>query len=375
MAVFTTSESIIMGIYRVTKQSNDAALSATSLADLELWAELVRRDHPFLGQLQLQPDGKYQTRSTSLDAATGEVVRCLADGFRRIPADEFPMMYCAWGRCRVGSTALANLFGSAGLPSFFQPVKAVFRNVLTGGERAPWQLPSAADEPHVFCKDVGGPYLLAECLYIPLQMLLEAGYPADRLHLIMLDRDPARSLASWFTKWSDRVARDVLVRNFVVASLNAFRIAAYAMRHGVAVSHYIHEASKAPTQAAAALFRHLGLADRYTPNAVTDWRGVEAFDTEKSRLIFSKEPAVYFVAGVHHAAPTYSYQPRGLGSVTESDLDLLDRMGVPALYRACADACASELDLPAAVAETVFGAAATADESETQQHFQIVPVA
>jgi hypothetical protein len=51
-------------------------------------------------------------------------------------------------------------------------------------------LPHAAVEPHIFCKDVGGPYLMAECLYIPLQMLIEAGYPADRLHLIMLDRDP-----------------------------------------------------------------------------------------------------------------------------------------------------------------------------------------
>src|SRR5260221_3690226 len=146
--VFTTSESPMMAFSRVPRQSNDAALSAKSLADLELWAELVRRDHRFLGQLQLQPDGKYQTRAMSLDAATGEVVRCLAEGFRRVPADEFPMMYCAWGRCPIGSTALAHPVGSAGLPSFFPPVKAVFRNVLTDSERAPSQLPSPAHEMH-----------------------------------------------------------------------------------------------------------------------------------------------------------------------------------------------------------------------------------
>src|SRR5260221_1017062 len=142
--VFTTSESTIMGIYRVTKQSNDAALSATSLADLELWAELVRRDHPFLGQLQLQPDGKYQTRAMSLDAATGEVVRCLAEGFRRGPADEISMMYCALGRCPDASTAPANLFRSTGFPSFLQTRNAGFPNVRTPTVPAPWQLPSSS---------------------------------------------------------------------------------------------------------------------------------------------------------------------------------------------------------------------------------------
>jgi hypothetical protein len=353
------------------KQSNDKGLPASSLATLERWAELVRRDSPSLATLPLMPDGKYQTHAMSLDDATRDVARCLAEGFQQIAADAFPMMYCAWGRCRVGSTALANLFGAAGLPSFFQPVKAVLRNVLTDSGCVPWQLPSAAVEPHIFCKDVGGPYLTAECLYIPLQMLIEAGYPADRLHLIMLDRDPSRSLASWLTKWSDRVPRDVLVSNFVVASLNALRVETYARRQGVATSHYIHEASKAPVQASAALFRHLGLEHRYSATAVTDWGGVEAFDTEKSRLIFTKEPSVYFVAGVHRAAPTYGYQPRGLGSVTDGDLDLLDRMGVPALYRACADACASELDLAASAAEAVFG---PVSESDAQKMLETVPV-
>jgi hypothetical protein len=178
-----------MSIFRVYKQSRDKGLTASSLAELERWAELVRRDSPALTTVPLIPDGKYQTRAMSLHAATRNVARCLAEGFQQVATDAFPVLYCGWGRCRVGSTALANLFGAAGLPSFFQPIKAVLRNVLTDSRCLPWQLPHAAVEPHIFCKDVGGPYLMAECLYIPLQMLIEAGYPADRLHLIMLDRD------------------------------------------------------------------------------------------------------------------------------------------------------------------------------------------
>src|SRR5919197_1521137 len=60
-----------------------------------------------------------------------------------------------------------------------------------------------------------GPYVLAESLFNPLQALIEAGYPPNRLHAIILDRAPASSLASWLDKWSDRAPQSTLVYNYV----------------------------------------------------------------------------------------------------------------------------------------------------------------
>ena len=95
-------------------------------------ADLVRRQHPSLDTMLLQPDGKYQTRTVALDTLMREATDCLAEGFRHRPAEDFPTLYCAWGKCRVGSTPLTNLFGLAGMPSYYQPLKVILRHALVG---------------------------------------------------------------------------------------------------------------------------------------------------------------------------------------------------------------------------------------------------
>jgi hypothetical protein len=138
-------------------------IAAGSFAPLQRIADLLRRDDPALADLALEPDGRYQMAPTTLARLTREVTECLARGFRTRAADEFPMLYCAWGKAPVGSTALINLFGVAGQLAYFQPVKALLRNSLAGEAPEPWLPPLAADHPHLVSKDVAGPYLLAEC--------------------------------------------------------------------------------------------------------------------------------------------------------------------------------------------------------------------
>ncbi len=229
-------------------------ISSTSAADIERLADLIRRQHPSLDAILLQPDGEFQTRSVALDVLMREVRECLAEGFRDRPAEDFPLLYYAWGRCRVGSTAMTNLFGVSGMPSYFQPVKAILRHALTGRAGAPWIIPSAADQPHIFGKETAGPYVPAESLFLPLQLLIEAGYPPDKIHFIMLDRDPASSLASWLEKWSDRTSEGTLTRNFVIATMNTLRVESYAMRQGIPITHYVYEASKEAAQSVRILF-------------------------------------------------------------------------------------------------------------------------
>jgi hypothetical protein len=322
-------------------------------AEFERMAELVRRDDPSLARVMLEADGSYQTRTMRFDDLMRDVVACLADGLKRRGSDEFPTFHYAWGKSRVGSTALANLFGVAGLPSFYQPVKAVMRQCLKGEPGVPLVPHDVAQHAHIFAKETAGPYMLAECLIIPFQAMLEAGYPADKLRLIILDREPASSLASWINKLSCRVPEKLLVRHYVLATLNTVRVENYLKRMGVAVTHYVHEASKEPTESARALFARLGLTDRFKTDAVTDWRGMGA-ELKDAKVVFPTEPKIYDVPGLHASSGT-AYRYNKGGALSAENTALIARFGIPEIYRASADACARDLGMSRATADRLFG--------------------
>ena len=331
------------------------SIPPTSADETERLADLVRRQHDSLDTMLLPPAGQFQTRTVALDTLTQEVSDCLAGAFRHRHAEDFPMLYCAWGKCRVGSTPLTNLFGVAGLPSYLQPLKASLRDALDGRSLTPWMIPSAKDQPRIFSKETAGPYSLAESLFMPLRPLIEAGYPPNRMHAIILDREPASSLASWLEKWSDRVPESTLIHNYVVAALNALRVQSYAWRQGIPVTHYVYEASREAVSSVRVLFDRLGLSDRFADDAVTDWRETGQLHSEGSRIIFPKEPAFYTPAGIHGSDTAYRYHARGTTALSETQLSLLKRCGVDDLYRASVDACVRDLRLDTATSERLFG--------------------
>ncbi|MBR0689452.1 FAD/NAD(P)-binding protein [Bradyrhizobium manausense] len=327
----------------------------TSVEETDRLADLVRRDHPSLATMALAPDGKYQTRSAALDELMREVRDCLGETFRHWAPEDFPTLYCAWGRCRVGSTALTNLFGVAGMPSYFQPVKVVLRHRLLGNAGESWAAPTATEHPHIFSKEMAGPYVLAESLFLPLQPLIEAGWPADKLHMIMLDRDPASSLASWLEKWSDRVPEDRLIQNYVISSLNALRVESHARRHGVPVTHYVYEASKDATGSVRKLFDRLGLGERFTEGAVTDWKERGQIETKGSGVTFLSEPKIYTVVGLHGSDTAYRYRSRKTASLSEAQLEVIGRYGIDDMYRTSVAACIRDLALDTDTAARLFG--------------------
>jgi hypothetical protein len=329
-------------------------MSMASEAEFARMVELVRSDHPSLRNVVLEPDGRYQTRRLTLDALMGEVTLCLADGFRRRGSDELPTLYCAWGKSRVGSTALANLFGHAGMPAYYQPVKAIMRQCLKGEAGVPLDPPAASVQPRAFSKETAGPYMLAECLIVPFEALIEAGYPADKLNLIVLDREPASSLASWINKLSCRVPKELLVRHYVLSVLNTLRVEAYARRVGASVTHYVYEASKEPEASARALFARLGLSDLFDADSVINWRDTEQTEATNSKVVFPTEPRIYDVPGLHHSDTAYRYQTGGTGCLSEADLDMITSFGIPQIYRASTQACAHDLGMSEATAARLF---------------------
>jgi len=313
------------------------------MPDLLRISELIITDHLALSEMVLTPNSRYQTRSLTGDALRHRVAERLAAGLRnRDPAD-LPTIIYAWGKARVGSTALTNLFGLAGIPAYYQPVKAIVRQVLMGCDGPPWTLPSRRLHSHIFAKETAGPYSVAECLYMPLQALLDAGYPPNKLRLIMLDRDPTDSLASWLDKWSDRLPARRLEEHHILASLNAIRVEIQARRAGIPITHYVYEASREPVQAARALFQRLGLADRFASAAVTDWQDRGNLDSTDCGIIYPNEPDVFDMPELHGTATAYRFRNRSKCPPNPAQLALMARFGLDALYRASVESCAEEL--------------------------------
>ncbi|SDG99668.1 hypothetical protein SAMN05216338_1004230 [Bradyrhizobium sp. Rc2d] len=330
-------------------------IDVTSHDSLERIADLVRQQHHSLDTTRLSPVDGFQTRTVALETLMREVTECLAESFRHRPAQDFPMLYFACGKARVGSTALSNLFGMTGMPSYYQPLKAMLRDSLVGEALTPWIVPSAADEPNIFSKETIGPYVLAESLFNPLKLLIDAGYPRHRLHLIALDREPASALASWLEKLISRAPGSTLLAHYVVAALSAVRVAGYARQQGVPVTHYVYEVSKEAVSSVRVLFDRLGISGSFTENAVTSWREPGQEQANNARVIFPSEAAIYKVPNLHTSDSAYRYQRRATTSLSQAQLDVLERCGVNDAYRASVAACVRDLDLNAATSAHLFG--------------------
>lgn len=319
---------------------------------LEL-ADLVARDDPSLATLALEPDGKFQTRSVTCRSVAQEVVAHLRGVLREIPRADLPHLYYGCGRARGGSTALTNVFGIAGIPSYYQPVKSVLRHLLTGNSPAPW--PIGPHRRHLFAKETFGPYTIAECLFQPLDLLIEAGYPADKIHLIAFDREPTSALASWLARWSHRVAEHRLVFHFVLAGLNAQRVAHRARRHGVDSTTYVYELSKDPVFAVGKLFERLAIPSLFNEASVTDWDDRGDLASERSSIIFPNEPQVYDVPGLHGSDVAYRFHGRSANAFPEAYASVLSDLRVMDGYRRSVQSCIADLGIDPVRALQIFG--------------------
>jgi hypothetical protein len=307
----------------------------------------------------LLADGKYQTRNVTLHQLTQEVATRLSRSLQTRSTDDLPLLFCSWGKCRVGSTALTNLFGIAGIPAFYQPVKTMARYRLLATEPQEWHPPQASDHPYIFSKEMAGPYLLCETLFNPLEILTAAGYPPEKLHLLVLDRDPFQSLASWVARWSEKIPRARLVEHFVISSLQVHPKSAHARAHGIAVTHFVYEASRRPLEAIEALFCRLGISRYFRPGVVQDWNERGALDSKKSAISFPEEPPVYVVPGLHSSENQYAYKARNTGILTDTERDLIHEFRLPDLYREVVLECVGDLGFGHSLCLEMFGSELT----------------
>ena len=345
-------------------QLNPAFLRSTAYPDFADLVSQVRENDPGLSNRVLEPDGYFQTRRTTLSEITDAITELNATGFRQRTTDDLPTVVVGWGKCRVGSTALTNLFGMAGVLAYYNPIKTAVRHFVLDGPAEPWHVVRRTEHEFMFAKEMSGPYHLADCMINPLKILVEAGYPTNRIKLVMLDRDPYRSLDSWLNKWSHLILPERLVQHYVLSALNAIRIKAYATEVGIPIVHYMYEASRLPQKAVNRMFRQIGMGRYFHNGVVEDWNEKGSLASLQSKIIFPPLPKPCVIPGLHASEARYLYKERSVDRVSVEHRKLIEETGVLAYYQAAALACADELQLgrddrkklfegtPAAVADT-----------------------
>jgi hypothetical protein len=283
---------------------------------------------------------------------SASVVETLRSGFAGCRHDDFPLFVVGWGRCRVGSTAITNLFGVAGVPAYYQPVKTIARFVLAGGRGEPWPVP--AGHRAVFAKEMAGPYVPYEALFNPVGLLLAAGWPADRVHLLVLDRAPGDCLDSWMAKWEGKIGRRRVVENYLLSTCNYARMRSFAAAEGVATTHFPYEASRRPEETVPRLFDRLGIGDRYAARILSSWGDSGDLNSEHALIHYPVEPEPYVVPGLHGSADEYRYRPRRIEALTADELEAAAADEVTASYRASVEGCCAELGIDGALRAELF---------------------
>lgn len=287
---------------------------------------------------EIQADGKYQLRDTSLQTITGEAIDRLKDTLNHAC---FPTVIIAFGKCRVGSTALASVFAQSGIPSFYQPIKTIVRHLLQGKTECPNETPFGLQVPVVHIKETAGPYLQIECLFNPLEVLLNAGYPPCKIKLILLEREPSQSFSSWLTKWSDKIDRECLIQHFILSSMNLAHLQKCADENKIETVSYVYEYSKSPEQSIPRLFEQLGIGHLYNDNAIRDWTRCQ---NKKEGVFFPLEPEIFRVLDLHDLGDHYKYRtsPR---FADETHIDLIKRAGLYHIYDKICCQCEQQLGI------------------------------
>lgn len=307
-------------------------------------------DSADLADIPLLPDGRYQRDEATIGKLSDDVSAVLRAGFRDVTG--FPLLIIGWGRCRVGSTAMTNLFGISGVAAYYQPVKTIARFRLVGEEGSPWRFNPA--ERVLFAKEMAGPYVPYEALFNPVQCLLGAGWPADRLQLLVLDREPRASLDSWMAKWEVKIGRERVIENFLLSTANYDRMRAFARREGVATTHFPYEASRAPGETVRWLFERIGIGDLFDEAILSGWGASGDLNSADSKMYYPAEPEPYVVPGLHGQGDAYSYQPRKISQLRDDELRFADDKAVVASYRRSVESCCEELQVSPEWRQRIF---------------------
>jgi hypothetical protein len=275
--------------------------------------------------------------SPVLPAKQSERLAAVIKEHVQIPRDP-PNVVLIVGPCRVGTTALSNLFARQGIPAYMQPLKSMRRAVEAGEAITDWAIDDGED--FVVSKETLGPKTAAE-FFDPVTELTKIGYPPDKIQVIGICREPRSTLASWVSMWG-RIPINGFIKSFQLIN----QIMVNAKQGGVKTTYYVQEAIAAnePQTVVEKLFTRVGIkTNPQKSRGLTDWKSGAVFGETGSNVVFFDSPPPRFIKGVKEEG---GYRFRLLVTqLTEEQEKVLRKNKVYDLYEKFVRECEKDLQI------------------------------
>ncbi len=246
--------------------------------------------------------------------------------------------------CRSGTTVLLRVFGAVGVTAHYQELKNVMRWLMQG-EYASWKLPQQPQQ-RLYLKETIGPYTQIEAGFNPLDVLIGAGYPLDKLHMLILGRAPLNTWLSWDLWWRGRTS----VSLFVQAYRTTEQIRQQAYELGLPTTVFVYESLRdnSPETVIRGMFGRLGV--EYRPTAVRDWTQLPTMGKDGSGVVFPVEPPVFDVPHLHDQAVladglSFTSRDDRLTEICSDDVQQIVVAGLREIYGHWREACERDLGI------------------------------
>lgn len=240
-----------------------------------------------------------------------------------------PHLISIIGPNRSGTTAFTEIFARLGIPNYLQPIKSIRRAIEENDTIPTFQVHQ--NIPLAVHKETLGSTTESE-FFNPIEALLKAGYPPEKIHLIAMMRDPEMTLTSWNRIYKEKVNVPGLAR----AIQQTVAIARNAEAKGISTSHYVHEMARDnhTEMVAAQLFNRIGLQinNHDTVKQTVDWTQGARFGSDGSTGIFYDRPPEIFVEGVK-TRPGYQFDVAQQVNISAEQRTFLQKTGSYDFYR------------------------------------------
>lgn len=243
-----------------------------------------------------------------------------------------PTVFLVMGPCRTGTTVHLKIFSNSGLHSFNNPVKNALQREMFSQD-GQFEIPP--EEISILIKESIGSLTLPESSYNPVEVLLKAGFPPDKIHLIANFREPLSTFASWIKNYGEKTNPAILLPNFIRSYQNAHKIVGGVKRSGINVTALVYEALRdnTPDEVIKNLFHRLGID--FTEKSVRGW---DNHGAEGSRIHYGQRPDV-FKSSVNDTVNQHSelkFFPTPMSQLLEkiekNQADFIEREGLGVIY-------------------------------------------